>query len=284
MPVAGPPLVQPRVGSSDTHTGGPGRHPAADHPRRGAGGVGRPVLATRCAIRERAADQPRQGRQGPRRGQVHDRDRRAAQRRRPQRAGPRHTRHPRCRHLVGRAAERVHQFGGAIHRFRQRTVAGGSRQARAAGAVRRHRLLGSARPGCVAAVRCRLVVDHHHRRAPQDRRVHQRLRLRLLLARRPAGVADHRVRQARCGPAHRRGAGHRAGGLRRRHPAPGAGQVSRLQHGVWQPEDASDRCLGRAVTAGVGHGAARRSGRDRRKHFQLGQFRRLGGCRSRTRR
>ena len=53
--------------------------------------------------------------------------------------------------------------------------------------------------------------------APAHRRVHQRLRLRLLLAGRPAGVGDHRIRQAGRRPAHRRRAGHRAGGLRRRH-------------------------------------------------------------------
>ena len=53
------------------------------------------------------------------------------------------------------------------------------------------------------------------------------------------------------GPAHRRGAGHRAGGLRRRHPAPGPGEVPRLQHGLRQPQDPPDRRLGGAVAAGA---------------------------------
>ena len=55
--------------------------------------------------------------------------------------------------------------------------------------------------------------------------------------------------------------GHRAGGLRRRHPASGSRQVPRLQHRLRQPEDPADRRLGGAVAAGAGHRAARRSGR-----------------------
>ena len=66
-----------------------------------------------------------------------------------------------------------------------------------------------ARPGGIAALRRRLLVDHHHRRPPAHGRLHQRLRLRLLLAGRADGVVDHRLRQARRRPAHRRCAGHR---------------------------------------------------------------------------
>ena len=54
--------------------------------------------------------------------------------------------------------------------------------------------------------------------------------------------------------AHRRGAGHGAGGLRRRHPASRPGEVPRLQHRLRQPEDAPDRRLGGAVAAGGRHG------------------------------
>ena len=166
---------------------------------------------------------------------------------------------------------------GAVHRVRQRAAAGDRRKAGLANQFRRHRVLRPARPGGVTTLRRRLVVDHHHRCPAAHRRVHQRLRLRLLLAGGADRVGDHRVRQARRGPAHRRRAGHRAGGLRRRHPAPGSRQVPRLQHRLRQPEDQADRRLGGAVAAGAGHRAARRSGRDHRKHLQLGQFRRLRG-------
>ena len=53
----------------------------------------------------------------------------------------------------------------------------------------------------------------------------------------PTGSSITGFGAAEAGPAHRRRAGHRAGGLRHRHPAPGPGEVSRLQHGVRQPED-----------------------------------------------
>ena len=155
------------------------------------------------------------------------------------------------RHAVGRAAEHLHQLRGPVHRFRQRTAARGRRQARPEGQLRRHRLLRPAGAGGVAALRRRVVVDHHHRRPPPDRRVHQRLRLRLLLAGRSARLADHGFRRAGRGPTHRRGAGHRAGGLRRRHPAPGPGEVPRLQHRVRQPQDPPDRRVGGAVAAGA---------------------------------
>jgi len=52
---------------------------------------------------------------------------------------------------------------------------------------------------------------------------------------------------------------------------------SRLQHRLRQPQDAPDRRMGGAVAAGTGHGAARRSRADHRKHLQLGQFRGVGG-------
>ena len=54
---------------------------------------------------------------------------------------------------------------------------------RPAGPLRRHRLLRAAGPGGVPALRRRLGVDQSYRRAASHRRLHQRLRLRLLLAR-----------------------------------------------------------------------------------------------------
>ena len=76
----------------------------------------------------------------------------------------------------------------------------------------------------------------------------------------PPGSAIKGFSQLAAGPAHRRGAGHRAGGVRRRHPAPGPGEVPRLQHRLRQPEDPPDRRLGGAVAAGDRHGPARRPG------------------------
>ena len=67
-------------------------------------------------------------------------------------------------------------------------------------------------------VRRRLLLDHHHRGAQEDRRLHQRLRLRLLRPRRarpaPASVLRPARRQAR-----RRRAGHRPGRLRHQREA-----------------------------------------------------------------
>ena len=57
--------------------------------------------------------------------------------------------------------------------------------------VRRHRLLRAPRAGQERQVRPRLLLDHHHRGAQEDRRLHQRLRLRLLRPRRPEGLRHH---------------------------------------------------------------------------------------------
>ena len=105
---------------------------------------------------------------------------------------------------------------------------------------------GAARPGGVPALRRRLGIGESHRRAASHRRVHQRLRLRLLLAGGAARLADHQIQRSRRRPANRRRPGHRRGVLRRRHPAPATGEVSRLRHRVRQPQDPPDRRVGGA--------------------------------------
>ena len=69
------------------------------------------------------------------------------------------------RHAVRRAAEHLHRLAGPVHRVRQRAAARDRRKARSANQFRRHRVLRPARPGGVATLRRRLVVDHHHRPA-----------------------------------------------------------------------------------------------------------------------
>ncbi len=235
------------------------------------------MRAARCRQRERRPDQPRSCRRRTRRGQVHDAHRRAAGHRQHQRAGSRHARGDHRRHPVGRATEHLHQLEGRLHRVRQRAAAGGGRKARPANQFRRHGILRPARTGGIASLRRRLLVDHHHRCTATHRRIHQRLRLRLLLSRRADGVADHRIRQARRGTAHRRRAGHRAGGLSCRLAQAGPGQVPRLQHRLRQPEVQADRCVGGAIAAGAGHRTTRRSNRDHREHLQPGQLRGVRG-------
>ena len=120
-----------------------------------------------------------------------------------------------------RTAGRLHRLAGSIHRVRQRAAAGHRRKAGLANQFRRSRILRPARAGGITT-----------------------LRLRLLLARGPDRIGDHRI-------------------------------VDTLHLDPVKFPDYNT--VGGAVTAGAGNRAGRRSGRDHRKPLQLGQFRGLRG-------
>ena len=99
----------------------------------------RPRLPTSTSARRRASTAPAPlptnlaaAAAGPRRGQVHDTDGRAARHRQRRRARSGHTRRADRRHAVGRAAEHLHRLRGPVHRLRQRAAARDRRQARPA--------------------------------------------------------------------------------------------------------------------------------------------------------
>ncbi len=167
---------------------------------------------------------------------------------------------------------------GPVHRVRQRTAAGDRRQAGPEDQLRRHRVLRAARAGRRAPLRRRLVVDHHHRRPAAHRRLHQRLRLRLLLARRAAGLADHRASTSSA-------AGQRIGVVQGTVQEAYVVDTLHLEPVKFPDYNTVYASLKtRQIDAWVAPSQQAQGtvqpgdpARDRRKHLQLGQFRRLRG-------
>ena len=192
--------------------------------------------------------------------------------------GSRHAGHPDSRHAVGRPAEHLHQRAGPVHRLRQRTAARRRRQARPAESTSS----APTSPACWHRWPSRRSTSARPRSPPPTRAgrpsaspmatTSATSRWSFRPARRsPASTTGRR-------PAHRRGAGHRPGGLRRRHPAPGPGEVPGLQHASTPASRPARSTRGwRRRSRRVGTVQAGRPRRDRRKHLQPGQFRRVGG-------
>ena len=105
---------------------------------------------------------------------------------------------------------------------------------------------GAAGPGGVPALRRRLRIGESHRRAASHRRVHQRLRLRLLRAGGAGRIADQRFSDLADGQR----IGVVQGTVEESYVvddlASATGEISRLRHRVRQPQDPPDRRVGGA--------------------------------------